>query len=332
MPIAGQEHVISPVPAATRAGAAAPVRALLSVQERRAWSVPRRGPMLVHFMAVWVQIAGAIALTLAFPHPVTMAVGFLLVAGAQHGLGLVTHEFVHYLAFPRRRRLNDAIGAWLFAGPAGLPFKLYRQRHFDHHRLVSTEDDTKSLYKREYGGTRLLLECARSFCGLDYIGQVVRTLRSGAAAPRGGAGGAALASAMVPLLGSQAAIAAVLCLVDPVIYLVLWALPLLTMAQLFSKLRSAVEHHPLEAESGQDPGGPYYKGTGAPFARSVRASLLERLFFCKVNFCYHHEHHLWPQVSYQYLPRLRERLIEHEGGPAREESYLSTLVRFWRGL
>jgi fatty acid desaturase len=324
------------VPAArgpARPGAAPPPeRALLSPEERRAWSAPRRGPMLVHFLAVWAQAAGAIALYAAWPGPVTMAAGVLLVGGAQHGLALVTHEFAHYLVLPRRRRLNDAIGAWLFAGPAGLPLAIYRARHFDHHRMYSTEDDTKTLYKREYRGRRLLLEGLRSLFGIDYAGQALRTLRWRKDGLRTRGGAAALARDLVPLAGSQAAIAAVLCLVDPLAWAVLWLLPLLTVAQLFSKLRSAVEHHPLEAESGQEPGGPYYKGTAAPFARSVRASLLERLFFCKVNFCYHREHHLWPQVSYQYLPRLRRRLRERDGALGPEDTYFTTLLRFWRGL
>ena len=87
--------------------------------------------------------------------------------------------------------------------------------------------------------------------------------------------------------------------------------------------------------SGQDPTGTYYKATAGPFARSVRASWIERMFLSKVNFCYHNEHHLWPQVSYQYLPRLRRRVMEAEharrGAPIRQDSYLSMLVQFWAG-
>ncbi len=43
------------------------------------------------------------------------------------------------------------------------------------------------------------------------------------------------------------------------------------------------------------------------------------------------------QVSYQHLPNLRHRLVEHErenaGGKtlAREATYLSTLRQFWAG-
>ena len=230
------------------------------------------------------------------------------------------------------------IGAWLFAGPSGLAFDLYRHRHFTHHRLYSTADDTKTLYKRDYTGARLALECLRSLSGLDYIQQVVNVVRRHGRDKRDtGVRPVALPRALVPLVGSQFVIAVVLCLIDPVVYVTLWAVPLLTLTQLFSKLRSSVEHLPLNCESGEDPNGKYYKGTSGPFARSVRASLPERLFLSKVNFCYHNEHHLWPQVSYQHLPELRRRLIEHERENAdrknlsREATYLSTLGKFWGG-
>ena len=314
------------------------IRSIVSSSERQAWNEPSRLPMLVHFMAVWVQVVAGLALFLAFPNVATFLIGFVIVAGGQHGLALVTHEFTHYLVFPKRRRLNDVIGAWFFAGPSGLAFDLYRHRHFAHHRLYSTEDDTKTVYRRDYTGGRLVLECVRSLSGLDYMQQVVNVLRRQGKDKRdAGARTVSLPRAMVPLIGSQLVIAAILCLIDPVVYVALWVVPLLTLTQLFSKLRSSVEHLPLKCESGEDPNGKYFKGTSGPFARSVRASLLERLFLSKVNFCYHNEHHLWPQVSYQHLPKLRRRLLEHERDNtdrkdlSSEATYLSTLRKFWSG-
>ncbi len=320
-------------PTAPPVAAPAPTKpALLSPDEKRAWGRPRTAPMLVHFGLVWLQIIGALAVWLAFPNPLTFVAAFVLVGGAQHGLTMVTHEFAHWLGFPAHRRLNDLVGAWLFAGPGGVPFELYRQRHFDHHRHVSTDEDTKTIYRRDYAGVHALLELLRGLSGLDWAGQLVQVLRrhrvEGQRVRRGSK--VSLLRAIVPLAGSQAIIAVVLCLIDPVTYLTLWLLPLVTVAHLFAKLRSSVEHLPLNCESGEQPDSPYFKGTAAPFSRSVRASWLERLFLCKVNFCYHDEHHLWPQVSYQYLPMLRRRRLERAGRP-RESSYLSTLVRFWRG-
>jgi len=314
------------------------IRSIVSSSERRAWSRASRLPMLVHFTAVWAQIIAGLALFLVFPNVATLVIGFVLIAGGQHGLGIVTHEFTHYLVFPKRRRLNDVVGAWFFAGPSGLAFDLYRHRHFAHHRLYSTENDTKTLYKRDYTGGRFAVECLRGLCGLDYLQHVVNVVRRVRSDKRDfGVRQVSMPRAMVPLIGSQLVIAAVLCAIDPVVYVTLWVVPLLTLTQLFSKLRSSVEHLPLNCESGEDPDGKYYKGTSGPFSRSVRASLFERLFLSKLNFCYHNEHHLWPQVSYQHLPKLRRRLVEHErenaGGKtlAREATYLSTLRQFWAG-
>ena len=323
------------------------LRSIISPAQRRAWHRARPWPMVVHFLAVWVQIVGALALFLVFPNAVTFGVAFVLVAGGQHGLAMVAHEFTHYLVLPGHRRLNDFLGAWVFSGPAGLAFELYRQRHFAHHRLYSTEHDTKTIYRRDFTGGRFALECLRSLVGLDYVQQAVGVLRRLGRDRRESGPGTrpvSLVSAMIPLVGSQLVIAAILCSIDPFVYLALWVAPLLTMTPLLSKLRSSVEHLPLNCESGQDPTGKYYKATAGPFARSVRASWFERMFLSKVNFCYHNEHHLWPQVSYQYLPRLRRQVLEHErgergergeraehGAPARQNSYLSMLVQFWAG-
>jgi fatty acid desaturase len=82
------------------------------------------------------------------------------------------------------------------------------------------------------------------------------------------------------------------------------------------------------------PGSGYYGGTPGPFVRTVRASWWERLLICKLNFGFHVEHHLWPQVSYQHLPALRTRLEAAGafGDPrfGHEDTYCSALRKLWR--
>jgi fatty acid desaturase len=121
---------------------------------------------------------------------------------------------------------------------------------------------------------------------------------------------------------------------SPWLYLTLWLLPLVTLSQLLQTLRAIVEHRPLEEHMGGHPGSGYYGGTAGPFVRSVGASRWERLLVSKLNFGYHAERHLWPQVSYQHLPVLRERL-EQAGAFAdarfdREDTYGSALHKLWR--
>ena len=122
--------------------------------------------------------------------------------------------------------------------------------------------------------------------------------------------------------------------VDAGYYAGLWLLPLVTLTDLLQKFRATMEHRPLHEDQGVAPESGYYGSTPGQLVRSVRASLWERLFLCKLNFGFHAEHHLWPQVSYQYLPALRARL-ESAGAFSdprygREETYFAALYRLWR--
>lgn len=288
-----------------------PPKGLLSNEEMRAWMYPRPARLIWDLCAVWLQILVSVALYLRYPTPGVFFLAVVLIAGAQHGCALIAHEGAHYLLIPQNRRLNDIVSRWFFASPVLLPFSTYRRRHMDHHRHVSTEEDTKELYKRSLRGWRFPMEVARSLTGLDFLSQVVLTLRD-YARKRGlkpAAQGGGMAADLVLLGASQLSLLALFSLWDWRLYFALWVLPLLTVLQLFSKLRSATEHQPYDSEVPVDT-GPFFKGTPIPWLRSVQSTPIEGLFLTRINFQYHAEHHLWPQVCYQYLPILNQRLRE----------------------
>ena len=311
------------------------LRALITAEEMRAFSRPSGWRIARDLTAIWVQIVAAGALYVLHPAWWTYAAAFVLIAGGQHGLAMATHEFAHYSVWPAKRRLNDALGGWLFGAPVGIPLAIFRHRHFEHHRTFSTHEDPKTVYRHSVRGGRLLREIVRGLVGWEFIGHAriarARHARDAAA----GNPGPSLAGALPPLLAAQTAVALVFTLVaSPWLYVTLWLLPLVTLSQLLQTMRAIIEHRPLEERMGADSGSRYYGGTAGPFVRSVRASWWERLLVCKLNFGFHAEHHLWPQVSYQYLPVLRDRL-EQAGafGDARfdrEETYGSALRKLWR--
>lgn len=319
-----------------------PVRDLVSRDEIRGLRQPNPWRMSVDFGLVWLQATAGVSLFAMFWNVPSFVIGALLVGSAQHGFGLIAHEGAHRLIVPGQRRINDAIARLLFAAPTLLPFALYRERHFAHHRLVSTREDTKELYRRELVGWRLPLEVARSLCGLDYLSQVASVLRRGskpaAAEPAAGTGtrlpdwllqdGPAICAVQLVLFGVMSS-------VHVLLYPLMWLLPNMTVAMLCSKVRSAVEHHPTAEEAGAVQPTGYFKNTAEPFFRSVRASWLERVFVSKINFHYHGEHHCWPGVSYQYLPMLHDRLEGHglfaAAGIVTDRTYLSSLRKLWTG-
>jgi fatty acid desaturase len=301
----------------------------------RALSRPAGWRVARDLALIWVQIVAAVALYVLYPAWWSFAGAFVLVAGGQHGLALATHEFAHYSVFPETRRLNDLVGTWLFGAPVGIPLAIFRHRHFQHHRTYSTRDDPKIVYRHSLRGIRLLGETVRGLSGYEFVHHALVARARHARAAAAGAPGPDLRQALPSLLIVQAAVALVFTQVAGAwLYVTLWLLPLVTLSQLFQTFRAIIEHRPLEELMGASPGSGYYGETPGPFVRTVRASWWERLLVCKLNFGFHAEHHVWPQVSYQYLPALHERLEAAGafGDPrfGREDTYFSAIFKLWR--
>lgn len=308
---------------------------LIDAPELRALCRPVRWRVVRDLLLIWAQIAVAAALYLAHPAWWTWGAAFVLMAGGQHGLALATHEFAHGSLFPDHRRVSEFCGTWLFGAPAGVPFAIFRHRHFAHHRTYSTAEDSKVVYRRSVRGWRLVLEIVAGVSGYELTQHVRVAHARHAGEAVAGVAVPSLRDALCSLVIVQGAIALVCVWLGGVwFYTTLWLLPLLTLAQLFQTFRAIVEHRPLEAQMGVSPASGYYGDTPGPFVRTVRASWWERLVLCKFNFGFHAEHHLWPQVSYQYLPALHERL-ERAGafGDPRfgnEDTYVAAIRKLWR--
>jgi fatty acid desaturase len=311
------------------------VRGLVTPHELKAFSRPSTWRVAWDLSLIWFQIMVAVSLYVLYPTWWTYVLAFVLIAGGQHGLALATHEFVHYLVLPGNRRVNDLVGAWCFGAPVGIPLAIFRHRHFEHHRTYSTESDPKTVYRRSLRGVKLLVEIVRDVSGFEFVHHAVVAQRRHTRVAGAGAAGPRLWPAIPSLLIAQSVVALGFAVAaSPGLYITLWLLPLVTLTQLLQTLRAIIEHRPHEDRMGARPGSGYFGDTAGPFVRTVRATWWERLFVCKLNFGFHAEHHLWPQVSYQYLPALRDRL-ERAGAfddPrfGRDDTYASTIAKLWR--
>lgn len=308
-----------------------PPRGVLSKDEMRTWARPNKWRLLLDLVLIWGQGFAGAALFLYYPHWTTLCLGWFLIGGAQHACALVAHEGAHFLLLPHDRPNNDRISRWLFASAICLPFSVYRARHFIHHRQVSTDDDTKDLYRRQFKGAGMLWQAIRSLTGFEFISTAIAVLIGL------GKSNDKATQKSNPRLDSKAIVLVQAALMgafgDIRLYLLLWIVPLFTVTQLFSKMRAAVEHCPLASESYQVENGPYFKGTEKPLLRSVEATAFENLFLTRLNFHFHAEHHLYPQISYQYLPTIHHRLGQRDDHDVVfERSYLAVLGKLWRGL
>ena len=100
---------------------------------------------------------GVIAIAFALPalwlNPLTLLLAVLLLGGRQLGLAVLYHECAHR-SFFESRRLNDALGHWLFGGLLNSSLTRYRNYHLKHHRLAGTAEDPDLALASAYPATR----------------------------------------------------------------------------------------------------------------------------------------------------------------------------------
>jgi fatty acid desaturase len=234
----------------------------------------------------------------------------LLVIGAlQHALSILQHEAVHGLISPKRW-VNDCIGNILLSYPIGFSLD-YRHIHFSHHRGLGTDQDPDMQNYAPFPHTRKtwIKKLLQDFSGIGAMTQFLSQKN-----PNGDK------RHLIGLIITQGVIAGLFLLAHaPFYYLILWILPLVTIAKGIAQLRNVAEHLVrMPAE------------TGAERIRTFKSSRVERFFLGPCNFNYHAEHHWYPMVPYYNLPTLRKTLQKDSRFNQYTEmasSYVSVLKR-----
>jgi fatty acid desaturase len=108
------------------------------------------------FAVNWGLIAGAFALVIGWPNPLSVVVAVLVIAGRQLGLGILVHDCAHHALFSGTR-MNEAVGQWLAGWPMNISLAAYRRYHLAHHRHAGTPMDPDLGFVAAYPVTRASL-------------------------------------------------------------------------------------------------------------------------------------------------------------------------------
>lgn len=291
-------------------------------------SIPSPSRAALDFARVYgVLAASFLALvTLTLPAPL-LAVVFLVVSAQQYALAILTHEGQHYL-LARDRRHNDRVAAWLAAAPIGSNFFVTRRIHFAHHDHLgdSAADPERRLHS--VVDKVPLIRWLWHFAGLLLGRKILTTYRGadGPAADDGRAWEAALGDVVRVVLVQGLILGALWAAGRPDLYLVFWLAPLLTITVLLDSLRQFCEHATLDIE----------RDAGASYADRLITHLcgpLEAFFMAPLHMNYHGEHHLYPFIPHQNLPRLSRLIRAGTIVPKTPIAYHgSLLVTTWRFL
>jgi len=222
--------------------------------------------------------------------PIYIAVGY-----TYYQYQFILHEASHAVLFSSRR-VNDFMG-FCFGIVTGYTFTLYRSNHMKHHKYLGTDLDPENgnFIKEDKNKISYLL--IRSFFGFDAIKQFSSFLRKN--------------QAVIEKKRSTVGYSIVLYLtVSYLIFLInnwrinellifdlMLVLPVVTLTFFLNRLRTILEH-PLGL-SHRD----------SLFTTTHSKGILWNYVLASFNFNYHIEHHLMPEISSLYYPRINDFLV-----------------------
>ena len=238
----------------------------------------------------WTIIAGAFAIAIAWPNPLTIVLAVLLIAGRQLGLGIIVHDCAHHALFASRT-LNERIGQWFAGNPMNTSLAKYRSYHLKHHRFAGTPQDPDIGFVRAYPITRdsLRRKFARDLTGRTGMRDLARELRN------------FRIGAQWSWLAFHAGLVTVLTLAGGWWAYALWWVALLFVYPAIVRLRQIGEHGVAEERGDLDP----RRNTSTTVAR-----WWERLFVAPNHVHFHLEHHLAAGVPPYRLGTMHRLLVK----------------------
>ncbi|MFT7626138.1 MAG: fatty acid desaturase, partial [Myxococcota bacterium] len=218
----------------------------------------------------------------------------------------------------KARRLNDALTNWLFAGPVGITVASYRSRHQDHHDHLGTAQDSERHPRTCIRGGRLWGELGRALSGLFAYRLLFAYNDDKHRDPAG----------MAVAVATQGIIAVACWFFGHwLMYPVLWAAPLLTIAVTLTAFRAIAEHQPRSLDS--TPGAEEPIGA---WTRSIDSNPVERWLLAPLGFNRHLEHEVFPGVPFYRLEDAHQALAASGGLDEADRWHRGSYVSLLRSL
>ncbi len=251
-----------------------------------------------------------------------------------NGLVNLMHEAAHLSVF-RARFGSELLGHWVLAPLTLVNFDAYRKRHWDHHRYLGTDADTKEAYLVDVRGWRLLGFFLSSLFLVEAVRKFLHQLARGEVsdAPKEAASlawlvrGAVVQLLLFAALFGTAAVGSATTPGDALLaaacaYFVVYHYGLASLTVFMATLRAIAEHQ-------VDAGTAVVVGRAA--LRNFHDDPISRLLLGAYGFSEHATHHLHPQCPSYQLRRVTTDLIERGRddlvfGPG----YVPTLFRLAR--
>ncbi|MBX5480858.1 MAG: fatty acid desaturase family protein [Myxococcaceae bacterium] len=257
---------------------------------------------------MYAQIAATFAVACLWPHPLVIAVCFVLMARHQKALATLSHDGAHRRLFVSRK-LNDYVSQICLASAVHLFADGYRRTHLRHHRKPLAPDDPDIGITGGYPITRasFFRKLLRDLFGITWVKFVrhfiapTHRTKKQAKLEEGGEKTVPMPVSLGSMLAWNAIILTGVSLAGhPLYYPLLWLLPQITVLQVILRIRGIAEHAGMQPHENQE-----------LCTRTVR-SRVQAWFFAPNNINFHIEHHLYPGIPWFNLRKVH-RLLEARG-------------------
>ena len=248
-----------------------------------------------------------------------------------NGLLNLMHEAAHSLVF-RTRRGSEILGRWVLGPLVLADFDGYRDRHWEHHKHLGEEGDTKDAYLISIHGSGLLFLFARCLILIEAGRKMAHQLRTKtpAAGPPIKTSHALARAVLVQTLFGMSLLAvawaahrnlASALLSAVAAYGLVYAYGLGSLATFAATMRAVAEH-----QIGDD--GSTKQGRAA--LRNFNAGPISRFLLGAYGFAEHATHHHEPAIPYYRLPAATRVLMKSVPGLTPRATYLGILRQLSR--
>ena len=249
----------------------------------------------------WAITIGIFIVVAAFPNPLTILFGTLLLGGRQLGFFVLTHECGHRSLF-KSQRLNNFAETWLLSPADFSNGKSYMREHLEHHRSVGQENDPDVTNYQDYpiSKVRFKRKLKRDLTGqtgwrtLSFKLKAIANLSKQTPEDQ--------AALMRGVVMNFAMLAIMTYFGAPWLFL-LWIAAMVFVFPTVARIRQIAEHADVPELASDDP----RRNT-----RTLYANPLVRLLICPHGVNFHIEHHLLASVPIYRLAKMHKWLKEGE--------------------
>jgi len=246
---------------------------------------------------------------------------------SMNGILNLLHECAHYLVFSKKKGSN-ILGKYIIAPMVFADFEAYQKRHWDHHKFLGEEGETKDTYLIDIRGMKVLQFLLRCVLMAEAASKFFKQTQTETAKKSYAwifnflvfQSFFALSLLLIARIDSDEWLTALYHAVVAYGFVYLYGLMSLTV--FMAALRAIAEHQQYDN---------YSTKQGYATLRNFRCNLVSRFLMGVYGFGEHYTHHRIPGMPYYKLKEATAEMAQEDASLRPGKDYFSVLAEIIRG-